>query len=124
MVPRESLTSRGKADLPIARERLEIERVLVAEHRVEARRTHPRRGSDLVQGGTGIARPPECFRRPLQGRLRVVGRWPSPARRARFALFPCHIVRIPVATFHTYICMDRYKNQGRALDHHVGAQYL
>src|SRR3954447_17493410 len=112
MVPRESLTSRGKADLPIARERLKIERVLVAEHRVEARRIHPGCGSDLVQGGTGIARPPERLRCPLQGGLCVVGRWPSPARRARFALFPCHIVRTPVALFHTYICMDRYNNQG------------
>ena len=38
VVPCESLARRGEADVPIMRERLEIERVLVAEGRIEARR--------------------------------------------------------------------------------------
>src|SRR5690242_3326385 len=105
MVPRKGLTRRRKAHLPIACQRFEIDRVLVAEHRIEARRTHAGRGGNLVKRRAGIAGPPERFRGPLQGRLRIIGGWSSAAHRASAALLPCHISMILVATVYTYICM-------------------
>src|ERR1700721_2310791 len=108
-VLRESLARCGQACLPIMRERLEIERVLVTECRIEARRIHACRSSNAVEGSTGVAGLQEGLRCPLECGLCVIGRRGPPTRWSGFAFFSCHIAKYLVAACSHHICMNRYK---------------
>jgi hypothetical protein len=123
-VLRKRLTGRGQADLPVVRQRLEIERALVAKRRIQARGIHPGRGSNAAKGSAGVAGSPEGVRRALQGSPRIIGARPATARYSGFDCFSCHVAKHPGFGDSYHICMERYKKTDQHLARCVEFPYL
>src|SRR5262245_7633592 len=67
----------GTTELPVMRERAEIEIMLVAERPVEARSIHAGRLAQVIERGSGIAGLPEAFDGARERDVGIVGPRPS-----------------------------------------------